>query len=82
MSRLFEEEGIFYYFSHADGKHTLILADDTSGYATCPESRVVYLPIEPREQPSDRIVGWQHSYDYRSSKFTLKITTSCSRPTA
>ena len=71
VSRLFEEEGIFYYFSHADGKHTLVLADDTSGYATCAESSVVYLPIEPREQPSDRIVGWQHTYEFRSGKFTL-----------
>ena len=71
VSRLFEEEGIFYYFSHANGKHTLILADDASGYSTCAESSVVYLPIEPREQPSDRILGWQHTYEYRSGKFTL-----------
>ncbi len=71
VSRLLEEEGIFYYFTHADGKHTLVLADDASGYASCPESSVVYLPIEPREQPSDRLVGWQHAYDYRSGKFTL-----------
>ena len=71
ISRLLEEEGIFYYFSHANGKHTMILADDASGYATCPESSVVYIPIEPREQPSDRIVGWQHTYEYRSGKFTL-----------
>jgi type VI secretion system secreted protein VgrG len=71
VSRLLEEEGIFYYFSHADGNHTLVLADDASGYATCVESNVVYVPIEPREQPSDRIVGWQHTYEYRSGKFTL-----------
>jgi len=71
ISRLLEEEGIFYYFSHENGKHTLILADDTSGYAPCTESSVVYVPIEPREQPSDRIVGWQHTYQYRSGKFTL-----------
>jgi len=71
ISRLLEEEGIFYYFSHANGKHTLILADDSSGYATCDESSVVYLPIEPREQPSDRITGWQHTYEYRSGKFSL-----------
>ncbi len=61
ISRLLEEEGIYYYFSHADGKHTMILADDASGYVTCPESSVVYIPIEPREQPSDRIMGWQHT---------------------
>ena len=27
VSRLLEEEGIYYYFRHEDGKHTLVLAD-------------------------------------------------------
>ena len=29
-SRIMEQEGIFYYFKHINGKHTLILADDSS----------------------------------------------------
>lgn len=36
VSRLFEEEGIFYFFEHADGKHTLVLADATSAHTACP----------------------------------------------
>jgi type VI secretion system secreted protein VgrG len=71
VSRLLEEEGIYYYFRHEEGKHTLILADDISGYAPCPESEAVYVPIEPGVQPSDRIIGWQHGYEFRSGKFTL-----------
>lgn len=31
--RLMEDEGIFYYFKHVDGKHTLVLADDLSACA-------------------------------------------------
>ena len=34
--RLMQEEGIFYFFEHADGKHTLVLADDASAFVVCP----------------------------------------------
>jgi len=30
VSRVMEQEGIYYYFIHIDGKHTLVLADDSS----------------------------------------------------
>jgi type VI secretion system secreted protein VgrG len=36
VSRLFEDEGIFYYFEHADGKHTLVMADDSTAAVACP----------------------------------------------
>jgi type VI secretion system secreted protein VgrG len=32
VSRLMEEEGIYYYFEHADGKHTMKLVDSDSAY--------------------------------------------------
>jgi type VI secretion system secreted protein VgrG len=35
LSRLFEDQGIFYFFTHADGKHTLVLADDSSAFTDC-----------------------------------------------
>ena len=31
-TRLLEQEGIYYYFEHADGKHTLVLADAPSAH--------------------------------------------------
>lgn len=36
VSRLMEDEGIFYFFVHENGKHTLVIADDPSAFATCP----------------------------------------------
>ena len=42
VSRLMEHEGIYYFFEHANGKHTLVLADGSSahkpftGYETIP----------------------------------------------
>lgn len=36
VARLLEEEGIFYFFAHTDGKHTLVLADDADAHKPCP----------------------------------------------
>ena len=36
VSRLMEEYGIFYFFKHEEGKHTLVLADDPSAHQDCP----------------------------------------------
>ena len=33
VSRLMEQEGIYYYFTHEDGKHTLVLADSYGAHA-------------------------------------------------
>lgn len=37
ISRLMEDEGIFYYFKHEDGKHTLVFSDDSSACPDCPD---------------------------------------------
>lgn len=40
VSRLMEEEGIFYFFEHTQSKHTMVLADKASMLQPCPgESR-------------------------------------------
>lgn len=36
VSRLLEEEGIFYFFEHETSKHTLVLTDDNSAVEPCP----------------------------------------------
>ena len=35
VSRLMEEEGIYYYFKHEASKHTLVLCDSASAHGTC-----------------------------------------------
>jgi type VI secretion system secreted protein VgrG len=45
ISRLMEEEGIFYFFQHEAGKHTLVLADDASAFSACPNlASVAFKP--------------------------------------
>lgn len=36
VSRLMEDEGIYYFFEHTSDKHTLVLGDDADSHQTCP----------------------------------------------
>jgi type VI secretion system secreted protein VgrG len=36
IRRLFEDEGIFFFFEHSDSAHTMIIGDDTDAHADCP----------------------------------------------
>jgi type VI secretion system secreted protein VgrG len=47
ISRLLEEEGIFYFFEHAEEKHLLVLADSTVAYQ--PISGGAAVPFNPAE---------------------------------
>jgi type VI secretion system secreted protein VgrG len=40
VSRLLEEEGIFYYFEHAEGKHTMVIADSPSAIKSGPRAKM------------------------------------------
>jgi type VI secretion system secreted protein VgrG len=41
VSRLLEDAGIFYYFEHEEGKHTLVLADASTAFTDCPGAATV-----------------------------------------
>ena len=45
VSRLMEQEGIYYFFEHEDGKHTMVLADSKSAHA--PFSGYEEIPFRP-----------------------------------
>ena len=47
VSRLFEEEGIFYFFEHSDGKHVLVVADDASAHEPCPGQESARITSDP-----------------------------------
>ena len=66
VSRLLEEEGIFYTFAFESGKHTLVLADATSAYADCdPHASVEFRP----DTPTAEVVSvWDRQYQFVSGK--------------
>ncbi len=66
VSRLMEQEGIFYFFEHDNGKHTLVLADQAGAYYDCPEGEVTYRAGTAAE---NRLDSWEHHYEFRSGKW-------------
>ncbi|MGJ7530154.1 type VI secretion system tip protein TssI/VgrG [Variovorax sp. GB1P17] len=73
VSRLMEEEGIFYFFSFSDGAHTLVLADSNSAYAPCPHAQMLSVCSEAegrqrvhavtRFESDARLVAMSHAVD-------------------
>jgi type VI secretion system secreted protein VgrG len=73
-SRLMEEEGIFYYFTHADGAHTLVLGDDPAAHDPIPGvTELIFDDVTGGGQnaPEDRIRGWSKTQELTSGKVTL-----------
>jgi type VI secretion system secreted protein VgrG len=46
ISRLLEEEGIFYYFEHTDTKHTIVFVDTSSVLPACPGQAVAQYSFD------------------------------------
>lgn len=67
VSRLLQEEGISYYFTHTTSSHTLILCDANSAYETCKEQTVVY---SRGTSPLAHINSWTRTYQFSSGKYS------------
>jgi type VI secretion system secreted protein VgrG len=72
VSRLMEEEGIFYFFRHGDGEHTMVIADSPT--ALPPVTGQVMVPFWDRNQspvPECYITNWEHQYQFVSGKWAM-----------
>ena len=61
VSRLMEQEGIFYFFQHENGKHTMVLAITRASRTA--ESRSTTGSM------ANLIASWEHQYEFRSGKW-------------
>ncbi|MGO8788425.1 MAG: type VI secretion system Vgr family protein [Terriglobia bacterium] len=72
VSRLMEEYGIYYFFQHEDGKHTLVMGDDPSANADCSGQNQFRFYIEtPAVIGEDVVTGWHAEQELRTGKSTL-----------
>lgn len=69
VSRLLEQEGIFYYFQHSESEHKLILADQISVFQDCAENKVEYQYSESGSRLPSRLLSWEHRFEFRSGKW-------------
>lgn len=67
VSRLMEEEGIFYYFQHESEKHILVLGDNKSSFFTLPGQS---LHTSDSTFPRAYVLSWQQEYTFCSGKYS------------
>ncbi len=88
-----EQEGIYYYFKHENGKHTMVLSDSISSHAPNPGyEQIPYFPPDSQShREQDHIYQWSVSqavqsgmfvlndYDFERPKANLEVKSSISR---
>jgi type VI secretion system secreted protein VgrG len=73
LSRLMEDEGIYYYFEHTDGKHVMVLADSPACYKPQPNrSDYKYSPVVGMQSTEDTIISWQLEERMHPGKWTSR----------
>ncbi len=72
VSRLMEEEGIFYFFEHSSDKHILVLMDSSAGVDACPDqSKVPYAPMGG-PQTGDAVTEWLYRMEIRTARYAAR----------
>jgi len=68
ISRLFEEDGIAYFFEQKNGKHVMQIVDEANAYQVTPETDLTY---SKGNQPNTQLTRWEHVYEFRKGKWSL-----------
>jgi type VI secretion system secreted protein VgrG len=73
VSRLLEEEGIFFFFEHSDSKHMLVLADGTNAVKPCPGQATVRMASQAKAwQGDDVVTAFEREHAVHSGQVTLR----------
>jgi len=73
LSRLMEQEGIYYYFKHENGKHSLVLADSYSAHEPYPEfEELTYHPAGKGTASEECISDWVVETNLQPGSYALQ----------
>lgn len=71
ISRLLEEEGMYYYFKHSEDKHDIVISDNPRGHVPVPvASELKYFEVNMGAD-AGRVARWEKTQELRTGKFTL-----------
>lgn len=92
VSRLMEQEGIYYFFKHENGKHNLVLADSPSAHESYPEfDEIEYQASDKGTQTEGCVSDWivethlqpvsyaLNDFDFKDTKKALEVRAKVSR---
>lgn len=74
VSRLMEQDGIYYYFEHAENRHDLVLVDDASSHKPCtPQVVETHHNLRPARNlhQEDLILRWEEVVSMQPDRVVL-----------
>jgi type VI secretion system secreted protein VgrG len=71
VSRLMEQEGIYYYFKHEDGKHTLMLCDSSSAHEAIEGNEEVPFRPPSNQVYDEQIYDWSNTQEVLPGLYAL-----------
>jgi type VI secretion system secreted protein VgrG len=73
ISRLMEQHGIYYFFKHESGKHTLVLADSRSSHSAIDGlASIPYVALTGSDRRKEQLIhNWSAQRRFRSGKIEL-----------
>jgi type VI secretion system secreted protein VgrG len=74
VARLLEDEGIYWYFEHAEGEHKLVLVDDAGAHDPSPgyEELPFHGNIGQAQPDIDFVSDWRFMREVRTGKVALR----------
>jgi len=72
VTRLMEKYGIYYYFTHKDGEHTLVFADDPNSHTALPKAIPFIFRQTQHSTVEDHVWGWTADQRLQPGKTTFK----------
>ncbi|KRP63008.1 type VI secretion system Vgr family protein [Pseudomonas trivialis] len=95
VSRLMEQEGIYYFFRHEQDRHVLVLADAYGAHTTVPGyASIPYYPKDEQQRERDHMHNWHlaqevqpgslelNDYDFQRPSASIDVRSAMPRPHA
>ena len=71
-SRLMEEEGIYYFFTHSQNGHQMVLSDKGNGHPDVPgDSSILFEPASGGMREEMCVKAWEKRQELRSTEYTV-----------
>lgn len=93
VSRLMEQEGIYYFFRHEQDRHVLVLADAYGAHTTVPGyASIPYYPKDEQQRERDHMHNWHlahevqpgslelNDYDFQRPSASIDVRSAMPRP--
>lgn len=74
ISRLLEREGVYYYFEHNNGAHTMVLTDSRAGHTTQPgyENLEYFARDQFSERRRECVYGWRPEATVQATSYVIQ----------